>query len=87
MKVDNEKEKLYYDTYQPEELEEITNTQRKIIHYIKEQKMKKLHSILIIVDDFADDLKFVGYGIFIFGLFEFIISYVYWFYYWNICHN
>ena len=53
MKVDDEKEKLYYDTYQPEELEEIINTQRKIIHYMKEQKMKKLHSILIIVDDFA----------------------------------
>ena len=50
MKVDNEKEKLYYDTYQPEELEEIINTQRKIVHYMKEQKMKKLHSILIIVD-------------------------------------
>ena len=53
MKVDDEKEKLYYDTYQPEELEEIINTQRKIIHYMKEQKMKKLHSILIIVDDFC----------------------------------
>ena len=38
MKVDDEKEKLYYDTYQPEELEEIISTQRKIIHYMKEQK-------------------------------------------------
>ena len=57
MKVDDEKEKLYYDTYQPEELEEILNTQRQIIHYMKEQKTKKLHSILIIVDDFADDPK------------------------------
>ena len=28
MKVDDEKEKLYYDTCQPEELEEIINTQR-----------------------------------------------------------
>ena len=56
MKVDDEKEKLCYDTYQPEGLEEIINTQRKI-HYMKEQKMKKVHSILIIVDDFADDPK------------------------------
>ena len=68
MKVDDEKEKLYYDTYQPEELEEIINTQRKIIHYMKEQKMKKLHSILIIVDDFADDPKFVRYSKFLHGL-------------------
>ena len=48
MKVDDEEEKLYYDTYQPEELEEIN---------MKEQKMKKLHPILIIVDDSADDPK------------------------------
>ena len=68
MKVDDEKEKLYYDTYQPEELEEIINTQRKIIHYMKEQKMKKLHSILIIVDDFADDPKFVRYSKLLHGL-------------------
>ena len=68
MKVDDEKQILYYDTYQPEELEEITNTQRKIIHYMKEQKMKKLHSILIIVDDFADDPKFVRYSKLLHGL-------------------
>ena len=68
MKVDDEKEKLYYDTYQPEELEEIINTQRKIIHYMKEQKMKKLHSILIIVDDFADDPRFVRYSKLLHGL-------------------
>ena len=69
MKVDDEKEeKLYYDTYQPEELEEIINTQRKIIHYMKEQKMKKLRSILIIVDDFADDPKFVRYSKLLHGL-------------------
>ena len=50
------------------ELEEIINTQRKIIHHMKEQKMKKLHSILIIVDDFADDPKFVRYTKFLHGL-------------------
>ena len=68
MKVDDEKEKLYYDTYQAEELEEIINTQRKTIHYMKEQKMKKLHPILIIVDDFADDPKFVRYSKLLHGL-------------------
>ena len=68
MKVDDEKEKLYYDTYQPEELEEIINTQRKIIHYMKEQKMKKQQSILSKVDDFADDPKFVRYSKLLHGL-------------------
>ena len=61
MKVDDEKDKLYYDTYQPEELDEIINTQRKIMHYMQEQTMKKLHSIRIIVDDFADDPEFARY--------------------------
>ena len=68
MKVDDEKEKLYYDTCQPEELEEIIDTQRKIIHYMKEQKMKKLHSILIVIDDHADDAKFVRYSKLLHGL-------------------
>ena len=35
---------------------------------MKEQKMKKLHSILIIVDDFADDTKFVRYSKLLHGL-------------------
>ena len=69
MKVDDEKEELYYDTYQPEELEEIINTQRKIIHYMKEQKMKKLHSILIVIDDLSDDPNFLRYSKILRGLF------------------
>ena len=68
MKVDDEKEKLYYDTYQPEELEEIIGAQRMIIHYMEEQKMKKLHSVLIIVDDFADDPKLVRHSTSLHGL-------------------
>ena len=58
MKVDDEKVKLYYDTYQPEELEEIINTQRKIIHSMKEQKI-----------DFSDDPKFLRYSKILHGLF------------------
>ena len=37
MKVNDEKEKLYYDTSQPQELEETTSTQKRI-HYMKEQE-------------------------------------------------
>ena len=51
MKVDDEKEKLYYDTYQPEELEEIINTQRKIIHYMKEQKLKNVSELMSFIEE------------------------------------
>ena len=41
MKVDDTKEQVYFDEYRPEELENIINTQRKVIHYMKNIKMKK----------------------------------------------
>ena len=49
---------LYYDTYDPESLESIINTQRKIIEHQKTKRSSKLFSILIVIDDFADDVSF-----------------------------
>ena len=49
---------LYYDTYDPESLQAIIDTQRKIVEHQKNKKSNKLFSILIIVDDFADDPSF-----------------------------
>ena len=49
---------LYYDTYDPESLQAIINTQRKIVEHQKTKRSNKLFSILIIVDDFADDPSF-----------------------------
>ena len=49
---------LYYDTYDPEGLESIINTQRKIIEHQKTKRSSKLFSILIVIDDFADDVSF-----------------------------
>ena len=49
---------LYYDTYDPESLQAIIDTQRKIVEHQKTKKSNKLFSILIIVDDFADDPSF-----------------------------
>ena len=47
---------LYYDHYDPESLQTIVETQRKITEHQKSKKnIKKLFSIAIIVDDFADD--------------------------------
>ncbi len=49
---------LYYDTYDPESLQAIIDTQRKIVEHQKTKKSNKLFSILIIVDDFADSVEF-----------------------------
>ena len=69
MKVDDTKEQVYFDEYRPEELENIINTQRKVIHYMKNTKMKKLYSILIVIADFSDDPKFLRYSKILHGLF------------------
>ena len=61
MKVDAEKEQLYYEEYDPVALEKIIDTQHKVIDFQKQNKQKDLFSILLVVDDFADDPKFVRY--------------------------
>jgi len=59
MKVKHTKEDLiYFDEYIPSDLEKIIDTQRKITEYMKQQKLKKMYNILIIIDDFADDPSF-----------------------------
>ena len=49
------KDKLYFDHYNPSDLENIIETQHKIIKMMKAAKRTKLFSILIVIDDFADD--------------------------------
>ena len=58
LKVDLEKEKCLFDEYIPEELEAVMKRQHKVIEYQKKNKHNKLHSILTIVDDFADSKAF-----------------------------
>ena len=59
MKVkETQKDKLYFDTYNPEDLQNIINTQHQLIIHMKKQNLNKLYSILIIIDDHADDPKF-----------------------------
>ena len=53
----NDEEQFYYDHYDEEGMFNIIDTQRKIIEYQKKHNHKKLFSILIVVDDFADDTK------------------------------
>ena len=54
----NEKEKVYFDSYEPAELEEIMDKQHKVIDYLKSQGSTKMFQILIVIDDFADDPSF-----------------------------
>ena len=57
-KINLLKEKAYFDHYSHAELDQIIETQKKVIEYQKLKKHKKLHQILIIVDDMADSQEF-----------------------------
>jgi len=51
-------DKLYFTEYHEEDLINILDQQKSVIEYQKKTKQRKLHSILIIIDDMADDSKF-----------------------------
>ena len=51
-------EECFFDHYDPEDLEKIIDTQKKVVQYMKDRKKKKLYQIWILVDDFADDPSF-----------------------------
>ena len=69
LKVDTEKEQMYYEEYDPIALKHIIETPHKVIDFQKKKKQKELFSILIVVDDFSDDPKFVKYSNILQGLF------------------
>ena len=51
-------DKLFFDSYDPEALEGIIDTQRQVVEHQKKEGHRKLFQILIVVDDFADDPSF-----------------------------
>ncbi len=55
---ESDDEKLYYDSYNSEDLEKVIATQHKVILHMKKQTHSHLFSIWIIVDDFADSPEF-----------------------------
>ena len=69
MKVDTEKDKVYYKEYDPIALKHTIETQHKVIHFQKKNKQKELFSILTVVDDFADDPKIARYSNMLHGFF------------------
>ena len=54
----HEREKLYFDNYDPVELEAIIDKQHKLINYLKSQGHTDMFQILIVIDDWADDPSF-----------------------------
>ena len=50
----SDREKCYFDSYDPSELEQVIQTQPKVIDNQKEQKHKYLYQISTVIDDFAD---------------------------------
>ena len=58
LKIDTEKEKVYFDDFNPKDLEHILNLQNKITQYQKDHDFKTLYSVLITIDDFVDDTRF-----------------------------
>ena len=55
--VDDEKEQIYFDNYNPSDLENVIERQKKIINCMKSKKIKTLHSILIVIDDHAFNIN------------------------------
>ena len=62
LKINKDKEKVYFDEYHHEDLENVIDTQYKLIDHMKKQDYKKLYNILIVIDDFADNPSFTRHS-------------------------
>jgi len=58
LKQDEKKKKYLFDSYPPAELERIIDTQHRVVEFMKDNQMKNIYQILIIIHDFADDPSF-----------------------------
>ncbi len=56
--IETDKEQLYFNHYDPSDLEHIIDTQHKIIKLMKASNRKKQFLIFIVIDDGADDAVF-----------------------------
>ena len=59
LEVDGSKEPFFFDTWEPDVLNDIVDTQKRVIEESKKQKIKQLYGILIVVNDFADSPQVV----------------------------
>ena len=61
MKVNTGKEQVLFEDFHSEDLMKVIETQHRITEYSKEHKLKST-TILIVLDDIADDPKIAGYS-------------------------
>jgi hypothetical protein len=54
LKVDTDKEPSFFEEWDPARLEKIIGDQFKMVEYQKKKGYKRLFSILVVIDDFAD---------------------------------
>ena len=54
-KTSRTRNKTYFDSYDPVEVEAIIDKQHKVTSYLKSQRRTKLFQILVVIDDFADN--------------------------------
>ena len=59
--VDTKQEKCFFSKYDPKELEAVMTQQFKIADYMKNHG-KDVYSILVVIDDFADDPAFTRHS-------------------------
>jgi len=58
LKQDESKEQTLFDHYNELDLDRVISTQYKVVDFQKQNKQKKIFSILIVVDDFVDTPSF-----------------------------
>ena len=50
----SDKDPMYFDYYDPKDMDRVINTQEKVVQYMKKNKYDNMFHIALIVDDFSD---------------------------------
>jgi len=59
LKVNLEKERCFFDKFDTEALQDILSTQKRVTQLLKDRGAKQLYGVLLVIDDFADDVQVV----------------------------
>ena len=62
LKIDTKKEKVFFDTFNIDEMQKVLNLQHKINEFQKKNGETKLFSVLFLVDDFIDQASFAKHN-------------------------
>ena len=62
LNVNPEKEKVYFDTFNIEEMQKVLDLQHKINQFQKKKGYTKLFSVLFLIDDFIDQASFAKHN-------------------------